>query len=215
MSEHQATVHIVDDDEAVRDSLELLLDTLQITCQSYENAQVFLQGAQDDPEMLVRPGCVVLDIRMPLMSGMECQHQMQQMGSTLPIIFMTGHGDVPMAVEAMKRGAMEFIQKPFREQELVDAIQRALTMSEERAAHSQALDTHRQRFALLTNRERQIFNCIVDGKANKVIALDLHLSQRTVEIHRAKVMEKMGAANLAELVKMSVLLGEEAKTEVQ
>ena len=199
-----ATVHIVDDDVAVLDSLSMLLETIGINNCTYENAQLFLDEFKTNA-LGNSIGCIVLDIRMPLMSGIECQHQLQELGNTLPIIFITGHGDVPMAVEAMKHGAMEFIQKPFREQELLDAIQKALLLSEKSANQLTRKEDILERAKKLTTRETQIMKNIVAGKANKVIAIDLNLSQRTVEIHRANVMEKMQAASLAELVKMAVI----------
>ena len=199
-----AVVHIVDDDVAVLDSLSMLLETIGIANKTYENAQVFIECFKEE-KLADSLGCIVLDIRMPLMSGIECQHQLQELGNSLPIIFITGHGDVPMAVEAMKHGAMEFIQKPFREQELLDAIQKALTLSEKNATTTSRKEDILQRAKTLTNREKEIMLSIVAGKANKVIAIDLNLSQRTVEIHRANVMDKMQASSLADLVKMAVI----------
>lgn len=198
------TVHIVDDDVAVLDSLSMLLETLGIENQTYENAQIFLEAFKQN-ELANSVGCIVLDIRMPLMSGIECQHQLQELGNTLPIIFITGHGDVPMAVEAMKHGAMEFIQKPFREQELLDAIQKALVLSGRSVGDMARKEDILNRAKALTKREVEIMKNIVAGKANKVIAIDLNLSQRTVEIHRANVMDKMQASSLADLVKMAVI----------
>jgi FixJ family two-component response regulator len=151
-------------------------------------------------------GCVVLDIRMPEMSGLEVQQRLNKEGSMLPVIFITGHGDVPMAVQAMKEGAFDFIQKPFREQDLVDRINHALQQdAENRKTVLQKADLKR-RFDSLTQREHQVLDLVVDGRANKVIAIDLELSERTVEIHRANVMEKMGARSVAHLVKMHLTL---------
>ena len=198
------TVHIVDDDIAILDSLSMLLETIGIDNKTYSNAQAFLEHYQSE-DLKHSLGCIVLDIRMPLMSGIECQHQLQTLNNELPIIFITGHGDVPMAVEAMKNGAMEFIQKPFREQELLDAIQRAIQLNTERHDQQESLESINTRIASLTPREKEVLECIVSGKANKVIAIDLSLSQRTVEIHRANVMDKMEAKSLAELVKMVVV----------
>lgn len=201
----EPVVHIIDDDEAVRDSLNMLLDSVDIANRQYESAQAFLQS-----DYTSTSGCIVLDIRMPGMSGMELQEKLNEMGLKLPIIFITGHGDIPMAVEAMKRGAVEFVQKPFREQELLDCINRALQMDSERRISDQEVDAIRRRVESLTPREKQVMDMIVEGKANKVIAFDLDLSQRTVEIHRAHVMEKMQTKSLAELVRM-VLVAEEGK----
>ena len=151
-------------------------------------------------------GCLVLDIRMPGMSGLELQQHLNRMGSMLPVIFITGHGDVPMAVQAMKEGAFEFVQKPFRDQDLLDRINHALEQDKEnRSSLARSADVL-QRIESLTPREKQVMGLVVDGAANKVIAIDLGLSERTVEIHRAKVMEKMGARSVAHLVKLQLSL---------
>lgn len=149
-----------------------------------------------------RAGCLVLDIRMPGLGGLELQEKLLEMGSTLPIIFITGHGDVPMAVEAMQKGAVDFIQKPFRDQELLDRIGEALKTDRERRSEREKKAEVLDRVGKLTNREREVLDLVVTGKPNKVIAYELGVSQRTVEIHRARVMEKMQARSLADLVKM-------------
>ena len=154
------------------------------------------------------PGCLVLDIRMPEMSGLEVQQQLNRMGCMLPIIFITGHGDVPMAVQAMKAGAFEFIQKPFRDQDLLDKINDALRHDAENRKNVARRAEVLRRLESLTPRERQVMDLVVEGGANKVIAIDLGLSERTVEIHRAKVMEKMGARSVAHLVKLHMTLAE-------
>jgi FixJ family two-component response regulator len=199
MREEPATVFVVDDDEAVRASLKLLLKTLGLPAQTYSSAQEFL--ATFDAR---RGGCLVLDIRMPGMSGLELQEELNDRGAMLPIIFVTGHGDVPMAVEAMQRGAMDFLQKPFRDQDLIDRITEA--MAKDRAGRELLGNRERirARVVTLTPREREVMALVTQGKANKVIAADLNLSQRTVEIHRAHVMEKMGANSLAHLVRMAL-----------
>jgi FixJ family two-component response regulator len=194
-------VHVVDDDAAVLDSVGMLLDSIGIKNTCYNNAQVFLD-AYSQEGFNKDNGCILLDIRMPVISGIECQHRLEQLGCRLPIIFVTGHGDVPTAVEAMKHGALEFIQKPFREQVLIDAIQKALQASLKEQKHFEKIKQTQEKLLSLTNRETQILEGVVSGKANKVIAIDLHLSQRTVEIHRAHMMEKMGVRSLAELVKI-------------
>jgi FixJ family two-component response regulator len=203
--EPKPTVFIVDDDAAVRDSLGLLLRSMGLPVETFESARAFLDAGRDS-----RQGCLVLDIRMPGMSGLELQLELVARHSLLPIIFITGHGDVPMAVEAMQAGAVDFIQKPFRDQDLLDRINQALEkdalgrrMLAERAQIRRRLET-------LTPREREVLAMIVAGKANKVIAGDLNLSQRTVEIHRARVMEKMGAHSLAHLVRMAMQVESEA-----
>jgi FixJ family two-component response regulator len=196
-------VFVIDDDHAVRDSLGLLLKSMGTRARLLDSAQAFLDEYQPSVS-----GCIVLDIRMPGMSGMELQQKLKAMRCTLPVIFITGHGDVPMAVEAMHEGAFDFIQKPFRDQELLDRINHALNWDNE---HRSAEDHRRgvlERYETLTPREREVMGCVVKGLANKVIAMDLDLSQRTVEIHRARVMEKMGARSLADLVRMSFALSE-------
>jgi len=192
-------VYVVDDDQAVRDSLGLLLKSMGTKARLFESAQAFLDGF--DPGLR---GCLVLDIRMPGMSGMELQQKLKAMRCTLPVIFVTGHGDVPMAVEAMHHGAFDFIQKPFRDQELLDRINQALAWDQEHRSEEDQRRGVQERYTSLTPREKEVLDCVVRGLANKVIAMDLDLSQRTVEIHRARVMEKMEARSLADLVRMSL-----------
>jgi FixJ family two-component response regulator len=195
-------VYVVDDDDAVRDSLSMLLRSVNLQVESYASGQEFLDHLRPGV-----PGCVVLDIRMPRMSGLEVHQKLVETGCALPVIFITGHGDIPMAVQAIRNGAADFIQKPFRDQDLLDRIHEVL------AEHSaqRSVDSHRSelktRFESLTDREREVMLMVVAGKANKVVALDLNLSQRTVEIHRARVMDKMQARSLADLVKMAIELG--------
>jgi FixJ family two-component response regulator len=155
-------------------------------------------------------GCLVLDIRMPGMSGLELQQQLNRIGSMLPVIFITGHGDVPMAVQAMKEGAFEFIQKPFRDQDLLDRVNHALQQDAQSRTTLARRAEVLKRLESLTARERQVMALVVDGAANKVIAIDLKLSERTVEIHRAKVMDKMGARSVAHLVKMQLNMVDDA-----
>jgi FixJ family two-component response regulator len=197
------TIFVVDDDTAVRDALKLLLRSVGQAVETFGSAQEFLDAYGED-----RPGCLVLDIRMPGMSGLELQQKLNEKHSILPIIFITGHGDVPMAVEAMQAGAVDFIQKPFRDQDLIDRINQALEKdTSNRAALGERNDI-RRRLETLTPREREVLDLVVHGKANKVIAGDLRLSQRTVEIHRARVMEKMQASSLAHLVRMVLEVGQ-------
>jgi FixJ family two-component response regulator len=197
MKERLPTVFIVDDDAGVRSSIRLLLRSVGIAATPVASAQEFL--AAFDPD---QPGCLVLDIRMPQMSGMELQQRLNLRGAILPVIFITGHGDVPMAVEAMQHGAFDFLQKPFRDQDLIDRIQKALARDRENRAALQQHDAIRARLESLTPREREVLELMVQGRQNKVMAGDLGLSQRTVEIHRAHVMEKMGATSVAQLVRM-------------
>jgi FixJ family two-component response regulator len=197
MKEKQPTVFVVDDDDGVRASIRLLLKSIGFTATPMASAQEFL--AAFDP---AQPGCLVLDIRMPGMSGMELQQQLNLRGATLPVIFITGHGDVPMAVEAMQHGAFDFLQKPFRDQDLIDRVQKALARDRETRASLQKHDQIRQKLESLTPREREVLDLMTKGQQNKVMAAELGLSQRTVEIHRAHVMEKMGANSVAQLVRM-------------
>lgn len=201
---NEPSVHVVDDDEAVRDSLRLLLVSVGLPSRLFESAQDFLDQYSEDWR-----GCIVLDIRMPGMSGMELQQQLGSRKCSMPIIFVTGHGDVPMAVEAMHSGAFDFIQKPFRDQELLDRINQALGWDDQHHSEKEQRNEVQERASSLTPREREVMECVVRGQANKVIAMDLGLSQRTVEIHRARVMEKMQARSLADLVRMSMLLESE------
>ena len=195
------TIFVVDDDDAVRDSLSDLIDSVGLEVATYPSAHEFL-GDYDNAQR----GCLVLDIRMPGMSGLELQERLNERGSALPIVFITGHGDVPMAVEAMKRGAVDFIQKPFRDQELLDRINLALEQNRRRRAAEETKQDIAERISSLTRREREVMDMVIQGKANKVIAIDLGLSQRTVEVHRAHVMDKMRARTLAELVRMNTAL---------
>jgi len=193
----QPTVFIVDDDPAIRFAMQALMDSVNIEHEIFASGDEFLENADDH-----RAGCLVLDIRMPGLGGLELQEELLKRGTTLPIIFITGHGDVPMAVDAMQKGAVDFIQKPFRDQDLLDRIREALKTDQERREEQQKHAEVAERLARLTNREREVFDLVVTGKPNKVIAYELGVSQRTVEIHRARVMEKMQARSLADLVKM-------------
>jgi RNA polymerase sigma factor (sigma-70 family) len=191
------TVFIVDDDPSIRFAMQALMDSVNLQHEIFASADEFLEKVTEQ-----RPGCLVLDIRMPGLGGLELQEELLQRGNTVPIIFITGHGDVPMAVDAMQKGAVDFIQKPFRDQDLLDRIREALTTDKERREEQQKHAEVADRLARLTNREREVFDLVVTGKPNKVIAYELGVSQRTVEIHRARVMEKMQARSLADLVKM-------------
>jgi RNA polymerase sigma factor (sigma-70 family) len=197
MKEKATTVFIVDDDDAVRSSLRLLFKSLGLATTAYASAQEFLAGYDPD-----QPGCLVLDVRMPGMSGLELQQQLSMRGAMIPVIFITGHGDIPMAVEAMQHGAFDFLQKPFRDQDLLDRVQRAIERDAENRSAVRATEQIRERLESLTPREREVLDLVLQGKANKVIAGDLGVSQRTVEIHRARVMEKMEARSVAQLVRM-------------
>jgi FixJ family two-component response regulator len=206
VKEKSPIVFVVDDDDAVRGSLRLLLKSVGLAAQPYGSAQEFLQHYTPD-----QPGCLVLDVRMPGMSGLELQQQLNVRGAVLPVIFITGHGDVPMAVEAMQHGAFDFLQKPFRDQDLIDRIQRALEKDRGYRQELRKREQIRERRDSLTPREQEVLDLVTSGKANKVMAADLGVSQRTVEIHRARVMEKMGAASLAQLVRMVIDLRSEGE----
>lgn len=195
----EPTVFIVDDDRAVRDSLRLLVRSVGWNVQTFGSADEFL--AEFDPQA---PGCLVLDIRMPGMSGRELHERLNEMGAAPPVIFITGHGDIPMAVEAMRAGATDFITKPFRDQDLLDRIREAIATDTDQRGQQARLSVIHKRLARLTPREREVMDLVVVGKANKVIAMDLEVSERTVEIHRARVMTKMEATSLAHLVQMAL-----------
>ncbi|HUL83832.1 MAG TPA: response regulator transcription factor [Gammaproteobacteria bacterium] len=190
-----ALVYLVDDDEAIRDSLGLLFRSVGLNCEVYASALEFLEAY--DPR---RHSCLVADIRMPGLSGLELQQRLNERRADVPVIFITGHGDVPMAVNAMKSGAADFIQKPFRDQDLIDRIHKALAQDRERRVWRAEERAIRERIALLTPREAEVMRRVVRGQANKVIAMDLGVSQRTVELHRARVMRKLKMRSLAELV---------------
>ena len=193
------TVFIVDDDEGVRDGLSLLLNTVGQPCELFGSAYEFLDSYEVN-----KGGCLVLDIRMPRMTGLDLQKKLIDMGSQLPIIFITGHGDIPMAVDAMRRGAVDFIRKPFREHDLLDRINEAL--DSDSSSRQQALDRQalRDKLATLTTREAEVFERVADGEMNKVIAIDLGISERTVEVHRSQVMHKLGVKTLAQLVRVKI-----------
>src|SRR3954449_11956349 len=198
-------IYIVDDDDSMREAIELLLRTVGYQTVPFSRASEFLSKYNPDQHAVL-----VLDVRMPEMSGLEVQQQLNRAGAMLPVIFITGHGDIPMAVQAMKDGAFDFLTKPFRDQDLIDRINNALKQDKENRAQIEKHADLRRRAESLTAREREVMALVVDGKANKVIAIDLGLSERTVEIHRANVMEKMGARSVAHLVKMQLKLSGEA-----
>jgi FixJ family two-component response regulator len=195
----EQTVYIVDDDEGIREGLSLLLETVGQRCELYSSALEFLESYDDS-----KGGCLVLDIRMPRMTGLDLQQKLNERGSRLPIIFITGHGDIPMAVEAMRRGALDFIRKPFREQELLDRINEALDW--DTGQHKKLLDRQElvDKIHSLTEREREVFQRVADGEMNKVIGFDLGISERTVEVHRSQVMKKLGVRTLAQLVRVKI-----------
>lgn len=197
MKEAEPTVFVVDDDPGVGDSIRLLLRSVGLRAETFLSADEFLEAFDPD-----RAGCLVLDVRMPGMSGLDLQEVLRDRNSTLPIIFVTAHGDIPMAVDAVKAGAVDFLQKPFRDQELLDKIHGALEENTRIRGEEEGRAEIRKRLASLTPREREVMGLVVDGKANKNVARALGISQRTVEIHRARVMEKMGVRSVSKLVQM-------------
>ena len=194
--DQQQVVFVIDDDAGIRDGLQLLLETTGQTVQVYANARDFL--ADFTPSM---NGCLLLDIRMPNMSGLELQTHLNDLQSTLPIIFISGHGDIPMAVEAMRQGALDFIRKPFREQDLLERINQALLIAYNLHQQQRMAGELQSKLALLSERERQIFTSVANGDMNKVIASDLGISERTVEVHRSQLMKKLKIKTLAQLVR--------------
>jgi FixJ family two-component response regulator len=188
-------VYLVDDDDAVRDALGLLFRSIGLQHEAFASALEFLEHYDRS-----RHSCLVADIRMPGLSGLELQQRLNEQRAEVPIIFITGHGDVPMAVTAMKSGAADFVQKPFRDQDLIDRIHKALDRDRERRKGRAEEDAIRARIALLTPRENEVMQRVAKGQANKVIAMDLGVSQRTVELHRARVMRKLKMRSVAELV---------------
>jgi two-component system response regulator FixJ len=196
------TVHVIDDDEAMRDSLAFLFKSAKVPVATYDSADAFLTALPT-----VTGGCVVTDVRMPGMSGLDLLKRLRELKSALPVIVITGHADVPLAVEAMKHGASDFLEKPFDDDVLLRAARRALAQDQSSKEDQAFLDGVRQRLTLLSARERQVLDGLVAGKANKVIGFDLDISPRTIEIYRANVMTKMEASSLSELVRMALMAG--------
>ena len=195
-------VFVIDDDASMRDAVSRLLNAVGLTVQTFASASEFLAGRLPDV-----PGCAVLDVRLPGLSGLDLQREMVERGIHIPVIFITGHGDIPMSVQAMKAGAVEFLTKPFRDQDLLDAVRLGIQLDrqgrKERAELAELRDGHRQ----LTPREREVMSLVVAGLLNKQIALRLGTSEKTIKIHRSHVMQKMRADSLADLVRMSQKLG--------
>jgi two-component system, LuxR family, response regulator DctR len=194
---HPPLARIVDDDEAIRDALEWLFKSRGVACATWVSAEAFLADWRPDWW-----GCVVLDIRMEGMSGLECFEALKARESALPVVFITGHGDVPMAVAALKNGAFDFIEKPFDDNALVDVVIKALEADAQRQVMAATRESVASRLAQITPREREVMELILAGKFNKVIADALHISMRTVEVHRARVFEKMGVRSAVELAQL-------------
>jgi len=195
-------VHVIDDDEAVRGSVEFLLTTAGFAVAPYDSAAAFLRAA---PE--IAAGCIVTDVRMPEMSGLELLARLKEQSIDLPVIVITGHGDVPLAVEAMKLGAADFIEKPFDDEVLLASVEQAFDRRRDHGSRNAQDVAIQQRLAALSARERQVLDGLVAGQANKKIAFDLGISPRTVEVYRANVMTKMQAATLSDLVRMALIAG--------
>ena len=202
MTQQRATVLVVDDDASMRCALENLISSVGLDVLLFSSPQEFLQAKRPDT-----PGCLVLDVRMPGMSGLAFQQELAKMGIELPIIFITGHADVPTTVRAMKAGAVEFLTKPFHDQELLDAIHGAIDRDRARRKEAALADELRLRYGQLTEREREVMKLVVAGRANKQIAADLDVSEVTVKVHRGQVMRKMRARSLPELTRMADRLG--------
>ena len=202
MVEQRAVVFVIDDDPSMRLALEDLVHSVGLEVRVFAAPQEFLQSKPPDA-----PGCLVLDIRLPGMSGLTFHKELAKEGLALPVIFITGHGDIPMSVRAMKAGAIEFLTKPFHDQDLLDAIHAAIGRDRERCREAVLVAELQERYARLTERERQIMTLVVVGRANKQIAAELKLSEMTVKVHRGQVMRKMRAGSLPELVRMADRLG--------
>jgi len=198
MQHAEPVVFVVDDDEAICRSLGLLIEDIGLKAQTFTSAQHFLSAY--DP---AQPGCLVLDVRMSGMSGLELQNRLNELEIRIPTIIMTGHGDVPMAVEAMKAGALDFVEKPFRDQVMLDSIQKAVALDRQVRDRERHHEDFRSRLDLLTQRERQIMDMLLLGKANKVIAYELGISQKTVDFHRSNVLNKLEASSVVELVRLA------------
>jgi RNA polymerase sigma factor (sigma-70 family) len=195
-------VVVIDDDASIRKALDNLLRSVGLDVELFKSPQEFLQSNRPD-----RPGCIVLDVRFPGRSGLDMQREISAANTSLPIIFITGYGDIPMSVRAMKAGAIEFLTKPFRDQDLLDAVGVALEKDRTRRANEIRIAELRSRFATLTARERQVLTLVIAGRLNKQIAGELGVSEMTVKMHRRQVMRKMQAAGLAQLVRLADQLG--------
>ena len=202
MTTTEPTVFVIDDDKAIRSAIKNLLESVGLRAEVFSTPREFLKGGHKD-----KPGCLVLDVRLPGASGLDFQHELATGNVEIPVIFITGHGDIPMSVQAMKAGAVDFLTKPFREQDLLDAIQRAIGRDQaRRQLETEGVDI-RNRFSSLTPREREVMSLVVAGLLNKQVAAQMGTSETTAKIHRGQVMRKMQAQSLPDLVRMSERLG--------
>jgi FixJ family two-component response regulator len=203
MTPADATVFVVDDDTSVRTALKRLIQSVGFQVETFDSAQAFLEHGSHDG-----PACLILDVRMPEMSGIELQQQLTRVGLGMPIVFITGHGNIPMSVKAMKAGALDFIEKPFEDQKLIDAINLAIKKNKKFRTEQAEINDLQRRVDSLTPREHEVFILVVSGMLNKQIAFDLGMSEKTVKVHRARVMDKMKAKSLADLVRMAEKAGQ-------
>ena len=197
----QVSIFIVDDDEQVRNALSLLMESVGLKVESFSSAQQYLEVFDS-----TKPGCLILDVRMPGMSGLDLQSRLAAEKIHPPIIIITGHGDVPMAVKAVSAGALDFIEKPFNNQSMLDSVHKAIELDAIQRGESLRLEDIEIHFNSLTPREKEVLHSVIEGKRNKIIAYELNISQSTVEAHRSKVMEKMSAASLSDLMRMAISL---------
>ena len=200
-ADDKSVVHVVDDDASMRSALESLFDSMGLRAQTYAAARDFLAAGPGD-----QPGCIVIDIRLPDMNGLDFQVQLAEMGIRLPVVMMTGYGDISMSVRAMKRGAVDFLPKPFRDQDMLDAVAAAVERDRQRRAVEGAVCQTHERFGTLSPRELQVMQLVTTGKMNKQVAGELGISEITVKIHRGAAMRKMGARTLADLVRMAEVI---------
>ncbi|MCG7400165.1 MULTISPECIES: response regulator [Caballeronia] len=196
MNSSAPMVYIVDDDNGMRTSLAWLLDSVGVKSEGFANAADFLRAFD-----VSRPACLVLDVRMPEASGFDVQAELNRRGATLPIIFVSGHGDIPMSVRALQHGAIDFVEKPYNSQQMLDRVQRAMKLAMQRHAKDQRQRELRERVDSLTGREKEVLRGVIEGKASKRIAADLQISVKTVDVHRASIKDKLGAASIATLVR--------------